>query len=100
MEGRSVFVFILSFLVFIIILSGVGALIFHVMFYNVPIYIVKQEQIGDETVAEVVYNELYIGKRDTNVFLEILALMILALSIFYAGLLNYLKAPKLRKIEK
>ena len=100
MEGRNVLVFILSILVLIMILSGVGALIFHVMNYDVPIYMVKEEQIGNETIAEVVFNELYIGKRDTNVFLEILALMILSLSIFYAGLLNYLKTPKLIKKER
>ncbi len=100
MEGRNVFVFILSILVLILILSGIGALIFHVMNYNVPVYMVKEEQIGNETIAEIVLSEYYIGKRDTNIFLEILALMILALSIFYAGLLNYLKTPKLIKKEK
>ncbi|MFX1282397.1 MAG: hypothetical protein ACFFB5_02035 [Promethearchaeota archaeon] len=99
MEGRSVFVFILSVLVFILILSGVGALVFHVINYDVPIYMFEEETIGNETFAEVVYSEAYIGKRDTNTFLEILALMILSLSIFYAGLLNYLKTPRLRRKE-
>ncbi|MFX0016575.1 MAG: hypothetical protein ACFFB2_18745 [Promethearchaeota archaeon] len=97
MEVRNVFVAFLTILFLILILGSIAALIFHVINYDVPIYTTHQGSSGGEIVEEVVLSELYIGKRDTNVFLEILALFILSGCIFYAGLLNYLKKPTLKR---
>jgi hypothetical protein len=37
------------------------------------------------------YTDEYLGKVNTRPILEVMALLILSVSIFYAGLLNYLK---------
>lgn len=68
------------------IFSGFGVLILHISTYSVPIY----RTIENETVL----SEEYIGKKDTLIFLEITSLLILSMSVFYAGLLNYLKDSK------
>jgi hypothetical protein len=86
LEGRSVIAGILSFILLILIISVFAALIYHVATYSVPFY----STIGNQTVL----SEQYIGKRDTNMFLEIAALLLLSSTIFYAGLLNYLKDSK------
>jgi hypothetical protein len=77
----------------IAIIGSIGALIYHVLNYDVPIYMTQAGSINGTVVEEVVYSEEYIGKRDTNLFLQILGLFVLSMSIFYAGLLNYLKKP-------
>ncbi|MFW9906696.1 MAG: hypothetical protein ACFFFH_20490, partial [Candidatus Thorarchaeota archaeon] len=61
--------------------------------YDVPIYMTQKGSMNGTVVEEVVYSEWYVGKRDTNLFLQILALLVLSMAIFYAGLLNYLKKP-------
>ena len=86
MEGRSVIAVILSFILLILIISVFAVLILHVATYSVPFYSI----IGNQTV----FSEEYLGKRDTNAFLEIAALLLLSSTIFYAGLLNYLKDSK------
>ena len=86
MEGRSVIALIISLILLILIIGVFGALIFHVATYSVPFYSI----IGNQTV----FSEDYFGKRDTNAFLEITALLLLSSTIFYAGLLNYLKESK------
>ncbi|MFX1506658.1 MAG: hypothetical protein ACFFDC_11195 [Promethearchaeota archaeon] len=91
MEARDVFVIVLTFLIMIAIIGSIGALIYHVLNYDVPVYMIQEGSINGSVVEEVVLSEDYIGKRDTNLFLQILALLVLSISIFYAGLLNYLK---------
>ncbi|MFX0206815.1 MAG: hypothetical protein ACFFDT_12585 [Candidatus Hodarchaeota archaeon] len=93
MEARDVFVIILTFLIMIAIIGSIGALIYHVLNYDVPVYMIQKGSINGTVVEEVVLSEGYVGKRDTNIFLQILALLVLSVSIFYAGLLNYLKKP-------
>ena len=97
LDSRSVIVLFLSLFFLILILASFGALIFHVLEYDVPMYTTKQGSSDGVIIEEVVYSEDYLGKRDTNIFLQILALFVLSVSIFYAGLLNYLKKPTLVK---
>jgi hypothetical protein len=96
MEARDVFVILLTILLMIAIIGSIGALIYHVVNYNVSIYMTQEGSFNGTVVEEVVYSDLYIGKRDTNIFLQILGLFVLSTSIFYAGLLNYLKKPARR----
>ena len=93
MEARDALVILLTFLVMIVIIGAIGALIYHVLNYDVPIYMTQEGSINGTVVEEVVYSDWYIGKRDTNIFLQILGFFVLSISIFYAGLLNYLKKP-------
>ncbi len=93
MEARDIIVILLTILILIAIIGSIGALIYHVLNYDVPIYMTQEGSINGSVVEEVVYSEWYVGKRDTNLFLQILALLVLSIAIFYAGLLNYLKKP-------
>ncbi|KPK88128.1 MAG: hypothetical protein AMS27_00320 [Bacteroides sp. SM23_62_1] len=93
MEARDVLVIFLTFLVMIAIIGSIGALIYHVLNYDVPVYMTQEGSFNGTVVEEVVYSEFYVGKRDTNLFLLILGIFILSISIFYTGLLNYLKQP-------
>ena len=86
LEGKSVIALILSFILLTFIISVFAVLIFHVATYSVPIY----STIGNQTVL----SQEYIGKRDTNAFLTVVALILLSSTIFYTGLLNYLKDSK------
>ncbi|MHA2203159.1 MAG: hypothetical protein ACW991_05670 [Candidatus Hodarchaeales archaeon] len=93
MEARDILVVFLTILIMIAIIGSIGALIYHVLNYDVPIYMTQEGSMNGTIVEEVVYSESYVGKRDTNLFLQILALLVLSISIFYTGLLNYLKKP-------
>ncbi|UCG01726.1 MAG: hypothetical protein JSW11_19210 [Candidatus Heimdallarchaeota archaeon] len=93
MEARDVIVVLLTILIMIAIIGAIGALIYHVVNYDLPVYMTQEGSFNGTVVEEVVYSEEYVGKRDTNLFLQILALLLLSISIFYAGLLNYLKKP-------
>lgn len=93
MEARDVIVVLLTILIMIAIVGAIGALIYHVVNYDLPVYMTQEGSFNGTVVEEVVYSEEYVGKRDTNLFLQILALLLLSISIFYAGLLNYLKRP-------
>ena len=93
MEARDILVIFLTLLMIIAIIGSVGALIYHVLNYDVPVYMTQEGSFNGTVVEEVVYSEFYVGKRDTNVFLLILGTFVLSISIFYAGLLNYLKQP-------
>lgn len=90
----------MTMLFLILIIGSIGALIFHVVWYDVPIYTTKQGSNNGSIVEEVVLSEDYIGKRDTNAFLQILALFSISASLFYVGLLNYLKKPTQTKIKQ
>ena len=76
MEARDIIVLLLTILILIAILGSIGALIYHVLNYDVPIYMTQEGSINGSVVEEVVYSEWYVGKRDTNLFLQILALLV------------------------
>jgi hypothetical protein len=59
-------------------------------YYEAEVYSTIDDPIGET----VVFSPSYVHKNDTNEFLEILATLLLATSIFFAGLLNYLKVSK------
>ena len=81
----------MSILIGIVILGTFVVLALHISsYYDAEVY----STIDDPSGESIVFNPGYVHKNDTNEFLEIIALMILATSIFYAGILNYLKETK------
>ena len=81
----------MSLLIGLVILGTFVVLALHITsYYEVEVY----TTIDDPSGESVVYNPSYIHKNDTNVFLQIVALLLLSTSIFYAGFLNYLKQSK------
>ena len=91
MEARDILVIFLTLLMIIAIIGSIGALIHHVLNYDLPVYMTQEGSFNGTVVEEVVLSEDYVGKRDTNLFLLILGTLVLSISIFFAGLLNYLK---------
>ncbi|MFX0076871.1 MAG: hypothetical protein ACFE96_15610 [Candidatus Hermodarchaeota archaeon] len=91
MEDRNVIALIMSILIAILIIITLSVLIFHVFTYRTPVYAIMETDVDGSTVENIVISEEYVGKVDTNTFILILAEITLAATIFYAGLLNYIK---------
>ncbi len=80
----------LSVIMLLVLITSFGVLIFNILTYTMPTYSIQTL----EDNQTLVYTDEYLGKVNTLTILEIMALLILSVSIFYAGLLNYLKAEK------
>lgn len=82
--GRKIFVILFSLFLVIIIILALGYIGYFILTYSeYPFY-----QMENNTV---VLSMEYLGKRDTLTALGVVSIIILALSIIYLGLLNYLK---------
>ena len=96
MENRDVVsLFIAIFVLLLIIVSFMAVILHSMSYYSVPVYSSEKPDLYSDSV--IVFSPAYIAKRDTNMFLEIVALLVLSTSIFGAGLLNYLKKPESSK---
>lgn len=82
------------FVLLLIVVSFMAVILHSMSYYNVPTY---SSEEPDSSSEWVVFSPAYIAKRDTNIFLEIVALLVLSTAIFGAGLLNYLKKPESSK---
>ncbi|MFX0173616.1 MAG: hypothetical protein ACFE9L_17130 [Candidatus Hodarchaeota archaeon] len=82
--GKRIVVCFLTILFLVVILSSMGYLAYFIMIYGEhPFYTTK---FGD-----ILLSEEYIGKRDSLTAFGILSILLLALSIIYLGIMNYLK---------
>ncbi|MFX0049648.1 MAG: hypothetical protein ACFE8U_00010 [Candidatus Hermodarchaeota archaeon] len=82
--GKRIVVFFLTLLFLMIILSSIGYLTYFIMNYG-------QHPFYTSQFGSVLLSEEYIGKRDSLTAFGILSILLLALSIIYLGILNYLK---------
>ncbi len=93
----KVFVFILTLGMLLIILASFSVLVYNIITYTMPTYrVATLDTIENGTTVTqqqvLVYTDEYLGKVNTISFLQVFALLIIAASIFYAGLLFFLKS--------
>ena len=83
----------LTVIMIIVLLISFGVLVYNMMTYSTPTYRI-QSLDSNQTL---VMTDDYLGKVNTISVLQVFAILILAVSVTYAGLLNYLKQEKINQ---
>lgn len=81
----------------LVIITSFSVLVYNILTYTMPTYrVATLDTIENETVVTqqqvLIYTDEYLGKVNTISFLQVFSLLIIATSIFYAGLLHFLKS--------